>query len=219
MSSGKQMRKAGAALLAVVLVIAHFLAGASSEDVAAGQATTATPIRHLVVIFQENVSFDHYFGTYPNALNPGGEPAFHAAADTPTVNGFSNALLNNNPNLNPANGAGTSNPFRLDRSQASTNDQDHDYTPEQMAFDGGLMDLFPANTGTAGPPPGAPPIAGTTGLVMGYYDGNTVTGFWNYAQHYAMSDNSYDTNFGPSTPGAINLVSGQTNGVIQSLNG
>ena len=45
---------------------------------------------------------------------------------------------------------------------------------------------------------------------MGYYDGNTVTGMWNYAQHYAMNDNSYNTNFGPSTPGALNLISGQT---------
>ena len=43
---------------------------------------------------------------------------------------------------------------------------------------------------------------------MDYYDGNTVTGLWNYAQNYAMSDNNYDTDFGPSTPGAINLVSG-----------
>ena len=50
-----------------------------------------TPIQHLVVIFQENVSFDHYFGTYPNAANPPGEPRFAAAdghavgqrADTP----------------------------------------------------------------------------------------------------------------------------------------
>ena len=48
---------------------------------------------------------------------------------------------------------------------------------------------------------------------MDYYDGNTVTGLWNYAQHYAMSDNSFDTDFGPSTPGALNLVSGQTHGV------
>ena len=38
------------------------------------------------------------------------------------------------------------------------------------------MDLFPLNTGTAGPPPATPPAAtATTGLVMGYYDGNTVT--------------------------------------------
>ena len=180
---------------------------------------TATPIKHLVVIFQENVSFDHYFASYPWALNPGQEPQFHALPNTPTVNGLSGALLNLNPNLNAANKTGASNPFRLDRSQAATQDMDHDYTAEQMAFDGGVMDLFPANTGTAGPPPNPPPSAVTsTGQVMGYYDGNRVTALWNYAQHYAMNDNSYDTNFGPSTPGAINLVSGQTNGVVQSMN-
>ena len=54
---------------------------------------------------------------------------------------------------------------------------------------------------------------------MGYYDGNTVTALWNYAQQFAMSDNSYDTVFGPSTPGLMNLVSGQTNGVTNTLNG
>jgi phospholipase C len=54
---------------------------------------------------------------------------------------------------------------------------------------------------------------------MGYYDGNTVTALWNYAQHFAMSDNSYDTEFGPSTPGALNLISGQLNGVINNANG
>ena len=48
---------------------------------------------------------------------------------------------------------------------------------------------------------------------MNYYDGNTVTALWNYAQRYAMSDNSYGTTFGPSAPGAINLVSGDTGGV------
>ena len=52
---------------------------------------TATPIKHLVVIFDENVSFDHYFGTYPYATNPAGEPAFHAKSGTPTVNGLANA--------------------------------------------------------------------------------------------------------------------------------
>src|SRR5271169_2923547 len=180
---------------------------------------TATPIKHLVVIFQENVSFDHYFGTYPYATNPSGEPPFHAVAGTPTVNGLSNGLLSVNPNLNPANGTGATNPFRLDRSQAATTDQDHDYGPEQAAADGGLMDLFPLNTGTAGPPPNPPPTTvTTTGLVMGYYDGNTVTALWNYAQSFAMNDNSFGTGFGPSTPGALNLVSGQTNGVTAQIN-
>jgi len=206
---------------AIAATVATFVAtGTVPAQAVNNNFPTKTPIKHLVVIFQENVSFDHYFGTYPAAANPPGEPHFRAAANTPTINGFSNALLLNNPNLNPANGKGASNPFRLDRSQAATADQDHDYTPEQMAFNSGLMDLFPLNTGTPGPPPGTPPSqVASTALVMGYYDGNTVTALWNYAQHYAMSDNSYDTNFGPSTPGALNLVSGQTNGVIKYLNG
>ncbi|WP_037333569.1 phospholipase C [Salinisphaera hydrothermalis] len=180
--------------------------------------TTATPIQHVVVIFQENVSFDHYFGTYPYATNPSGEPQFTAASDTPTdIDNYTLELLNNNPNLNPANGSGASNPFRLDRSQALTADQDHNYEPEQIAFNNGDMDLFPSSVGKGGPPPDVQNATATqnTGLTMGYYDGNTVTALWNYAQRYAMSDNSYDTNFGPSSPGAINLVSGQTNGIIQ----
>src|SRR5256714_6059373 len=100
---------------------------------------TATPIEHLVVIYQENVSFDHYFATYPVAANPPGEPAFHAAPGTPTVNGLGDALLTRNPNL--------SNPQRLDRSQALTCDQDHAYTDEQRAMDMGAMDQFVQRTG------------------------------------------------------------------------
>ena len=126
---------------------------------------TATPIKHLVVIFNENVSFDHYFGTYPHAANPPNERGFVADPNTPTVNGLGNQLINANPNLNPANGTGASNPFRLDRSQAATNDMDHDYDAEQLAFDFGLMDLFPLNTGTPGPPPSGSGVTQTTGLV------------------------------------------------------
>jgi len=206
--------------MACLLTLAITLGPSITPAFAAGKpkaAATATPIQHLVVIFNENVSFDHYFGTYPNALNPEGEPQFKAAPDTPTVNGLSNALLNDNPNLNPANGTGAANPFRLDRSQAYTQDQDHAYTPEQQAFDNGLMDLFPLYTGTAGPPPSGTGVTQTNGLVMGYFDGNTVTAVWNYAQNFAMSDNSYGTTFGPSTPGVVNVVSGQTNGVINYL--
>ncbi len=199
------------------IVTPLLIAGQIVWPVTASAETTATPIKHLVVIFQENISFDHYFGTYPNALNPGNEPRFKALPGTPSVNGFTDGLLFNNPNLlNTAlNGAAASNPFRLDRSEASTNDQDHNYGPEQQAFHSGLMDGFPKYTGTAGPPPANQP---TTALVMGYYDGNTVTALWNYAQHFAMNDNSFGTTFGPSTVGALNLISGQTNGVDDAIN-
>ena len=62
---------------------------------------TATPIRHLVIIFQENVSFDHYFGTYPHAAknNDGTSYFVHGKENTPRVNNLVSAgLLTNNPN-------------------------------------------------------------------------------------------------------------------------
>jgi phospholipase C len=167
---------------------------------------TNTPIKHLVVIFQENVSFDHYFATYPSATNASGSP-FKARFNTPSVDGLSGTLLTANPN--------GSNPVRLDPANVNdvlTCDQDHNYTDEQAAFDGGAMDKFlvTLGNGTSKTPEGAPCAKST---VMNYYDGNTVTSLWNYAQHFAMSDNSYSTTFGPSSPGAINLVSGDTGGV------
>ena len=211
-------------------------AGALADDDHAGGFPTATPIKHLVVIFQENVSFDHYFGTYPNAQNSDGTP-FHPSEYTPKVNnlvtpldvnnGFKPLtgldLINNNPNGPTGSGAATNganaaNPFRLSPGQALTADQGHGYTPEQQASDNGKMDLFPANTGAAGPPPSPPPTPVTNkGLVMGYFDGNTVTAFWNYAQHFSLNDNSYTTVYGPSTPGALDLISGQTNGLDLSV--
>jgi phospholipase C len=205
----------GKKLLGDVAVLALLL------PIAAVHAQTIQPkdaIHHVVVIFQENVSFDHYFATYPHALNPAGEPTFTALPNTPQVDGLSGKLLTDNPNfLNEANGAGRANPFRLRPDQAATADQDHNYEAEQLAFDGGKMDLFPKSVGR----PDGPKIPGknigisaTSGLTMGYYDGNTVTAYWNYAQHYAMSDRQFDVIFGPSTPGAINLVSGQTNGAV-----
>jgi phospholipase C len=199
----KVFASAAAGLMAAGTIAAGLgMAGASPS----GPATT-TPIKHVVVIFDENVSFDHYFGTYPYAANVPGEPQFTAAPGTPTVNGLSNTLLYDNPNQ--------LNPERLDRSQPITCDQDHDYTPEQQAADGGLMDGFVQYT--AGGPEESPPCPKP--VVMDYYDGNTVTGLWNYAQHYALNDNSFGTTFGPSTPGALNLIAGQTAGASPAIAG
>jgi phospholipase C len=174
---------------------------------------TATPIKHLVVIYDENVSFDHYFATYPKATNPPGEPAFTAATDTPAMDTLAAAhLLTDNPNFtNTANGDDAAEPFRLDRTQANTADQNHAYTAEQQAYDGGKADLFPKYTGKG--TKGGAGAFGTKGQVMGYFDGNTVTAMWHYAQHFAMSDNAFSDTYGPSTPGALEVVAGQTNGM------
>jgi phospholipase C len=164
---------------------------------------TTTPIQHVVVIFQENVSFDHYFATYPVALNNNpAEPVFSAAPNTPSVNGLNTPLLTANPN--------SAAPFRLTRAQAVTCDQDHNYGDEQKAFDGGLMDKFVEAVGSSSSSCDIGGFGKT--IVMSYYDGNTVTAIWNYAQNYAMSDNSFGTTFGPSTPGVLNLIAGNTAG-------
>jgi phospholipase C len=185
------------------------ISGASPQD----QAVTTTPIKHIVIIFNENVSFDHYFATYPTATNPTGEPAFTAKPNTPKVNNLVNAnLLTNNPNFtNKENGIDAAEPFRLDRTQAFSADQNHAYTAEQQAYNGGKADLFPKYTGKG--TPGGAGAFGTRGQVMGYYDGNTVTAMWNYAQNFAMSDNAYADTYGPSTPGMLNISSGETNGM------
>jgi len=190
-------------------------AACGRQDAPPDSLTTATPIKHLVVIFDENISFDHYFATYPVAANPAGEPAFTAAPGTPAVNGLAGTLLTRNPNFtNRENGTLANNPFRLDRTQAATADQSHDYTEEQLAYDDGAADLFPKYTG-AGLGGGTTAFF-TPAVVMGYYDGNTVTALWNYAQHFAMSDNAYSDVYGPSTPGALSLISGQTNGWVET---
>jgi phospholipase C len=189
-----------AAALSLALIAAS---GAARPVPAAAETATATPIHHLVVIFQENVSFDHYFGTYPNAANIDGQP-FFAQPGTPAVNGLRPEFLFRNPN--------SMQPVRLGGpGQQVTCDQDHEYSNEQQAFNGGAMDRFVEYTegNNCDPTSFNPP-----GLVMDYYDGNTVTALWNYAQRYAMSDNFYNTTFGPSALGAINLVSGQTHGVV-----
>ena len=85
---------------------------------------TTTPIKHLVVVFQENASFDHYFGTYPQAANPPGDPPFTARPDTPTVNNLLPSPLNGNRDLRVTN-PNAAKPFRLDRSQFITCSQSH----------------------------------------------------------------------------------------------
>jgi phospholipase C len=182
--------------------------GSENTDVA-----TSTPIKHLVVIYQENASFDHYFGTYPIAANPAGDqaddPRFVASHNTPEVNNLLPSSLNGQRDLLTTN-PNQANPFRLARSQFVTCSQDHGYKAEQRAANGGLMNRFVQATdksGCIGLPRQVP-----SPQVMGYFDGNTVTALWNYAQHFALNDSAYATTYGPSTPGALNLIAGRTSG-------
>ena len=203
--------------LAVLALIAMMLSWtltcpsvARADNDPAAKLVTQTPIKHVVVIFDENISFDHYFGTYPDAKpNLDGSNYFGTPkANTPAINGLTSTLLNNNPNLLH----GGANPVRLDRSQAATCNNNNGYKKEQQAFDSGLLDNFTVTNVTT--PCGFYLPTPPEQLVMDYYDGNTVTALWNYAQNYAMSDNFFDTEFGTTVMGHMNLLSGQTNGLL-----
>ncbi|MEU6553434.1 alkaline phosphatase family protein [Streptomyces sp. NPDC046915] len=205
-SARRRLSRVGALLGAAALATAGGVVPASAASAHGGHGhpgtRTATPIKHVVVIYDENISFDHYFATYPKAANTDGT-TFKAGKHTPKADNLLNAgLLTKNPNLYA--------PKRLASSQAMTCDQNHSYGPEQYAADGGKADKYVENTEVSK----CSGLFGEPGLVMDYYDGNTVTGLWNYAQRYALNDRSFSSVYGPSTPGALNLISGQTHGVI-----
>ena len=76
----KSLREAVAVVLAGVFTLA--------PTYGAGEVQPTKAIKHVVVIYQENVSFDHYFATYPRALNPPGEPRFVPRPGTPMLEVF-----------------------------------------------------------------------------------------------------------------------------------
>ena len=129
---------------------------------ASGDTHTFTPIKHLAIIFRENVSYDHCFATYPNATNPSSQPTFVAKNDTPSANGLTPQLIDHDPS--------SAKPFRLYRSEAVTCDQNHDYKPEQEAYHSGLLDKFIETLGSSDQ-------SCKSEQVMGYFDGNIVTAY------------------------------------------
>src|SRR5262245_17400490 len=97
-ANGIRMRRTAALAALVALSVAASVTIRAMDDRDDDRDGDDGPIRHVVVIFQENVSFDHYFATYPNAANTDGS-TFTPRAGTPLVNGlFAGGLLNNNPN-------------------------------------------------------------------------------------------------------------------------
>jgi phospholipase C len=185
--------------------------GAPPLPTAAMVALLRQHVRYVFVLFQENRSFDSYFGSFPGAnglFSDGQHP--RSAADTP---GFTQHLLNTDGS------DATVAPFRLGPAQHAADLDDVDHGHRRMAMkmdlvDGvGRMDRFARVEEDKYTPAGAnhPPLkAKQMGeLTMAYEDCDTIPFLWTYADRFVLFDHIFQTTIGPSTPNAIAMISGQ----------
>jgi phospholipase C len=185
----------------------------ATQAVAESDNGTHSPIKHTIILYQENISFDHYFGTYGHGSN--GIPAGSTLVHT--------------------NGAQTWGPYSPTQlsglTQARTCDVDHSYTDMIKMVDHGAMDQFlqlgndktvtnPSSSSSATCPAFETyPAPGTaaTALANAYYTGTAgdpnapLQNYWSLASQYTLADNFFQGVYGPSTPGAQWLVAATNN--------
>ena len=173
-------------------------------------------VKYVFVLFQENRSFDHYFGTFrgANGLFSDGTRPRVPAANTQAI-------------LNTDGSAGTIQPFRIGTEQNAADLDDVDHGHPRMAAKMHLVNGVPAMDRFAlneqakyfpGSPinPTTPPSAVSLKskqfgeLAMAYVDCDTVPFLWNYANKFTLFDNIFQTTVGPSTPNAIAMIAGQS---------
>jgi phospholipase C len=173
-------------------------------------------IKYVFVIYQENRSFDSYFGTFPGANGLYSQ----TASTTP---GFTQTIVNTDGTT------GTVSPFRIGPAQyaADTDDIDHSHTltVAKMDVQNGvaLMDKFAATEELKYSPTGNPSLqAKQMGeLSMAYEDCDTIPLLWAYADRFVLFDNIFESMTGPSTPGNLSIIgaqAGQTQWALHSTN-
>jgi phospholipase C len=202
------MRRTWSLGMAFASVAAVLFATASSVG-AESDNGTHSPIKHTIILYQENISFDHYFGTYGHGSN--GIPA--------------------GATLSHTNGALTWGPYtptQLGASQTRTCDVDHSYVDMIKMANHGAMDQFLqlGNDKTVGTPSttcptfesaAAAPGSSLTALANAYYTGTAgdpnspLQNYWSLASQYTLADNFFQGVYGPSTPGAQWLVAATNN--------
>jgi phospholipase C len=168
-------------------------------------------VKYVFVLFQENRSFDSYFGSFPGAnglFSDGAHP--RPAADTL---GFTQKILDTDGTT------GAVQPFRIGPAEhaADTDDVDHGHVrmAEKMDLVGldAKMDRYALVEEKKYTPAGSnhPPLkAKQMGeLTMAYEDCDTIPFLWDYANRFVLFDAIFQTTIGPSTPNAIAMISGQ----------
>jgi phospholipase C len=182
-------------------------------------------IKYVFVLFQENRSFDFYFGSYPGADGLYAGPEGPRKPDQ--VPGFTQNIVNTDGTL------GTITPFRIPATMvdkaghaipiypadiASVNHSQVGIA-RKMAIDANGV---AQNTGYAvaeegvtlkdGKPSSAPTQERKQfgELVMAHVDCDTAPFLWRYADRFVLFDHFMDTIIGPSTPNAIAMIAGQS---------
>ena len=212
-------------------VAAHTLALESEPVLSQAQKLTLLQkhIKWVFVLFQENRSFDFYFGTYPGANGLYSQPAAQTAGiQQPIVNTDGTVSMispflipqsvkdvNNKTVLlypedtDSVNHGHTAIDAKLDLNASSIAQNDR-YSFVEEGLSGTLSTDGSTYTGPA--PTLAQKQKGE--LVLGHVDCDTAPFLWNYADRFTLFDNFFDTIIGPSTPNAIALIAGQS-GVTQ----
>ncbi|MCH8850900.1 MAG: phospholipase, partial [Chloroflexi bacterium] len=149
---------------ALIVLIACTTLGIAASAGAAGPA----PIEHVLVLMQEDRTFDHYFGTYPGANGPPVGLSVPRDPDAPD--------------------AGSVEPFKLGVTR--TISLPHSEKAMRSAFNDGSVDGFVRAAEQFGAEDGA--------LTMGYYDFEEIPLYWNLADEYVLADNWFSSVMGPS---------------------
>jgi phospholipase C len=175
---------------------------------ASSEVKSVSPIKHTVVIFQENRTFDNYFGTYPYA--EGFDPLNGTPKD---VRNFKytagNVTKDANGNVyNPDSSGNLIYPWHdAGKANIQETDVNHGYSAMISMVDGGKMDKFYQVNHDSGKPTDTK----DKGLLaMSYFDYQDIPAYWQYAQHFALADNYFQPVYGPSTPGAFYLIAAQS---------
>lgn len=164
-----------------------------AQDESALIALVRKRIKHVFVIYQENRSFDSYFGSFPGAEN--------LASPLAQTNGFRQY---------DALGHQWVTPFRI--TTPDTADADHARPALIAKADGGKMDQFVGNEEVRDLARGRTTTdAQRLGLLtMAYEDCDMIPYLWKYAHEFTLFDHFFQAMYGPSTPGNIDLIAAQT---------
>jgi len=148
-----------------------------------GACSKLTDIEHVVILIQENRSFDHYFGSYRG------------------VRGFTDqsmAFQQPDPANTTISPVGTLLPFHLDTSTtnaACTHDITHDWVPQHQSWDNGAMDGFVSSR--------LPINSNDAVLSMGYYTRADIPYYYGLADGFTICDNYFCSVMGPTDPNRL----------------